>query len=205
MKHRVHTEGGVIDPDFTGELQVILHNFGDTNFTVTQGYRIAQLILERFESPSVVIKDSIEPTDRGDNGFGSTGIHSLNSTRVFKPLQACDLTMSLHEPLDIIDINIMASNSHPTLGLNLDKNLAVISCIPGTPAAKIKGWRQTIKNTVLYTINGETVTTIHDVKQKLSLCSEHFSTYLTSGNRNYSNHIRSICIYCRTASVYQKG
>ena len=46
---------------------MILHNFGDTDFTITKGDRIAQLILELFESPSVVTKDSIDEIEHGGN------------------------------------------------------------------------------------------------------------------------------------------
>ena len=62
VKYSVHTEGGVIDPDFTGELQVILHNFGTSDFTVYKCDRIAQLILEQFESPIIVTAEAIEQT-----------------------------------------------------------------------------------------------------------------------------------------------
>ena len=93
----------------------------------------------------------------------------MDYAQSLKSSQACNITMSLHEPLDIIEINIMSNKAHPTLGLNLDKNLTVISCIPGTPAAKIKGWRQTIKNTVLHSINGVTLSTLNEVKHELSL------------------------------------
>ena len=172
VKHQIHTEGGVIDPDYTGEIQVILHNFGAKEYTVKCGDRIAQLILERYESPNIVTSEDITQTERGKNGFGSTGINSVVCNNVTKSLQACDLSMSLHEPFDIIDITLKTNHSHATLGLHLRDDLTVLSCIPGTPAAKIKGWRQTIKNSTLHTVDGHKVMTLDDVKQHLASCSD---------------------------------
>ena len=170
-KHNVNTEGGVIDPDYTGEIQVLLHNFGNEDFSVKKGDRIAQLILEKFIAPPVVTTDTIQPTERGNNGFGSTGINSVECLQhSTKQLQACDLTMSPTEPLDLIDISINSNHSNPTMGFNLSKNLTVISCTPGTPAAKIKGWRHTIKNTVLHRIDNQQVTTLDDVKNAFKNC-----------------------------------
>ena len=167
VNHNLRTEGGVIDPDYTGELQVLLHNFGTEAYTVNTGDRIAQLILERFESLPVITNDSIPETQRSDQGFGSTGIRSVIQESEISSLQACDLTMSLKEPLDVLDISIPTNHIHPTLGLNMDKELNVISCLPGTPAAKIKGWRHTIKGTALCAVNNKKVTNIDEVRQSI--------------------------------------
>ena len=170
-KHMITAEGGVIDPDYTGEVQVLLHNSGPNDFTVNTGDRVAQLILERFESPEVQITDNLQHTDRGDNGFGSTGITSITTDNHINSLQACDLTMSMTEPYDIIDINMKTNHKHPTLGLQLDKNLKVITCVSGTPAAKIKGWRTAIKDTTLHTINNNHITTLEDVHKYIDRTS----------------------------------
>ena len=86
VHHQIHTEGGVIDPGYTGEIQVILHNFGPKEYTVKCGDRIAQLILERYESPTILTSDDIAQTDRENNGFGSTGINSVVCNSVTKSL-----------------------------------------------------------------------------------------------------------------------
>ena len=78
--------------------------------------------------------------------------------------------MSLHEPFDIMDITLKTNDSHATLGLHLRADLTVLSCIPGTPAAKIKGWRQTIKNATLHTVGGHKVLTLDEVQQHLASC-----------------------------------
>ena len=167
LKYNITTEGGVIDPDFTGELQVLLHNCGTTPFTVNKGDRIAQLILERFESSPIQLVDSIAATTRGEQGFGSTGLQSIISHNSINSLQACDLTMSLSEPCDILDIQLDTNHPHPTLGLKLTDKLKLLSCIPGTPAAKIKGWRKTLQHTTLYAVNNNTVDSMDDIIRHL--------------------------------------
>jgi dUTP pyrophosphatase len=62
-----------IDPDYRGELRVILWNAGDEPVPVPRGTRIAQLVFARFESPAVEEADALTETGRGSGGFGSTG------------------------------------------------------------------------------------------------------------------------------------
>ena len=64
---------GTIDPDYRGELKVLLQNSGSGVVTIRRGERIAQLVFARFEAPDVVEVDAISDTDRGEGGFGSTG------------------------------------------------------------------------------------------------------------------------------------
>jgi dUTP pyrophosphatase len=78
VKHGLDVLAGVVDPDYTGEVKVVLQNM-DLNqpFVIRPGYRIAQLILERFEVAEVVEIPSECTglvTERGTAGFGSTGI-----------------------------------------------------------------------------------------------------------------------------------
>lgn len=72
-RHGVHVGAGVIDADYRGELKVLLFNLGEITFDVRKGDRIAQLVLERIATPPVVKVESLEDTQRGDGGFGSTG------------------------------------------------------------------------------------------------------------------------------------
>jgi len=62
-----------IDPDYRGELQVILWNAGPEPVPVPRGMRIAQLVFARFETPEVVEARELGTTARGEGGFGSTG------------------------------------------------------------------------------------------------------------------------------------
>lgn len=73
VKRGIQIGAGVIDPDYTGEISVVIFNMGDTDFEVKKGDRIAQLILERCETPPVEEISILEETERGDGGFGSTG------------------------------------------------------------------------------------------------------------------------------------
>ncbi|MCH7992606.1 MAG: dUTP diphosphatase [Gemmatimonadetes bacterium] len=64
---------GTIDPDYRGELRVIMQNLGSEVVTLERGERIAQLVFARFETPQVVEVERLSDTDRGTGGFGSTG------------------------------------------------------------------------------------------------------------------------------------
>jgi dUTP pyrophosphatase len=72
VKHGIDTLAGVIDSDYRGEVKVALVNHGRESFTVAAGDRIAQLLIQRVERASFVAA-SLDDTDRGVGGFGSTG------------------------------------------------------------------------------------------------------------------------------------
>ena len=63
-----------IDPDFRGELRVILWNAGAEPVPIPRGTRIAQLVFARFETPAIEEAAELTPSDRGTGGFGSTGV-----------------------------------------------------------------------------------------------------------------------------------
>ena len=73
VKNGIQIGAGVIDPDYTGEVKVVLFNHGDKDFDVKKGDRIAQLVLEKCETPPIEEISIIEDTERGSSGFGSTG------------------------------------------------------------------------------------------------------------------------------------
>lgn len=73
-KHSIDTGAGVVDADYRGNVGVILFNFSDVDFQIKRGDRVAQLILERILTPEVVEVESLDDTDRGAGGFGSTGV-----------------------------------------------------------------------------------------------------------------------------------
>lgn len=64
---------GTIDPDYRGELRVIMHNAGPASVTIRRGDRIAQLVFARFETPVMTEAAVLSDTGRGAGGFGSTG------------------------------------------------------------------------------------------------------------------------------------
>ena len=65
---------GTIDSGYRGEVGVILANFGDADFTVKKGDKIAQAVIAPVTQPEIVETDTIDETDRGAGGFGSTGV-----------------------------------------------------------------------------------------------------------------------------------
>lgn len=64
---------GTIDPDYRGELRIILQNLGADTVRIERGERIAQLVFARFETPDLVEVEALSETSRGEGGFGSTG------------------------------------------------------------------------------------------------------------------------------------
>jgi dUTP pyrophosphatase len=64
---------GTIDPDYRGELKVIMQNGGTAPVTFARGERIAQLVFARFEAPVIEEAQALGETARGAGGFGSTG------------------------------------------------------------------------------------------------------------------------------------
>ena len=75
LKHGIDVGAGVIDRDYIGNLGVILFNNSDQDFAVEAGMRVAQLILEQhLQAPVVEMEDELPSTDRGEGGFGSTGL-----------------------------------------------------------------------------------------------------------------------------------
>lgn len=65
---------GTIDADYRGEIQVLLINHGKESFTVHHGDRIAQLVIAKYAQVSFECKESLGTTERGQGGFGSTGV-----------------------------------------------------------------------------------------------------------------------------------
>ncbi len=64
---------GTIDASYRGEVGVLLINHGREPFVVNRGERIAQLVVARYEAASLHPVDTLDETDRGAGGFGSTG------------------------------------------------------------------------------------------------------------------------------------
>ncbi len=66
---------GLIDPNYRGEIRIVLVNLGDARFEAHAGDRIAQLLLVPFVAPDVSVVEELPPSpdDRGEHGFGSSG------------------------------------------------------------------------------------------------------------------------------------
>ena len=65
---------GTIDADYRGEIGVILVNLSDEDFIITDGERIAQMVISKHEQAIWKEVDSLENSERGNGGFGSTGV-----------------------------------------------------------------------------------------------------------------------------------
>lgn len=65
---------GTIDSDYRGEVKVILINLGTENFTISHGDRIAQMVVAPVVQAQFQVVESLSATERGQGGFGSTGI-----------------------------------------------------------------------------------------------------------------------------------
>jgi dUTP pyrophosphatase len=64
---------GLVDPNYRGELRVILVNLGAERFEGAAGDRIAQLLMVPFVAPDLQLVDELPESERGTNGFGSSG------------------------------------------------------------------------------------------------------------------------------------
>lgn len=65
---------GTVDSGYRGEVKVNLVNYGPLPFQVVRGDRIAQLLIQRVEHAQFVRVDELPPSERGDRGYGSTGV-----------------------------------------------------------------------------------------------------------------------------------
>lgn len=72
FKHNILT-AGVVDCGYNGTIHVKMINHSDANYLVRRGEKISQLVIMPIKIESIELVDSLEETERGSNGFGSTG------------------------------------------------------------------------------------------------------------------------------------
>ena len=140
MKNNLTTLAGVIDPDYRGEVQVIIHNFGNDTQHIIRNQKIAQLILEKASMPEVKPVDDMEPTSRNKNGFGSSDnskyktvdnitttqpiipfeLDNLESTAKATKIQA-DLQIALEEPYKL-HISYSPYDNHTSRDILIKQN-----------------------------------------------------------------------------------
>jgi len=65
---------GTIDSDYRGEIKIVLFNFSDKDFHIRKGDRIAQMVISKIERVKIIEVENISGSERGTQGFGSTGI-----------------------------------------------------------------------------------------------------------------------------------
>lgn len=71
--HDIVSLGGTIDAEYTGSIRVKLYNMGDEDYEFNAGDKIVQIVIQPCETPRLNIVSFSVLTERGDNGFGSTG------------------------------------------------------------------------------------------------------------------------------------
>lgn len=72
-KKSIDIGAGVIDSDYRGDIGVLLINNSDDDFEVSIGDKIAQLVIIKISTPVLNVQNELDSTQRGENGFGSTG------------------------------------------------------------------------------------------------------------------------------------
>ena len=73
-KHGLKTMAGVIDAGYRGEVKILLHNLSQQSYTVEAGSKIAQMLIQPVEQKQIVEVEELDETERGEQGFGSSGI-----------------------------------------------------------------------------------------------------------------------------------
>lgn len=72
MKNGIITDG-TVDAGYTGSIRVKLFNLSNCAVSIVKGQKIAQLVIKRIATPELELVDRLEDTERGENGFGSSG------------------------------------------------------------------------------------------------------------------------------------
>ena len=101
-----------MDEDYRLELGLILFNFGDEDCNINMGDKIAQLIFEKINTPAIVETNSLEETGRGDKGFSSTGINSVEQQIISQsPDQKSESDQSSKPKTDQINSEVQSADS----------------------------------------------------------------------------------------------
>lgn len=75
LRNEVTVDAGIIDSDYRGHVKILLVNHSDKEFfCVSKGYRVGQMIFKKCEEPEFEVTDKLDMTERGECGFGSTGL-----------------------------------------------------------------------------------------------------------------------------------
>lgn len=179
-KHGLDVKAGVIDADYTGNVTVILHNTGTSDYDVQIGDRIAQMVFTNITTPTIEPTQILNTTQRGDQGFGSTSGSPppLPSARAIdgQPPPTVNLDMTpqhLYLSLDPFDktlsIQIQVKGDHPTLGMQLSQcqarnRLQLTNMALSTPGSRIPKWRSLLRHAYLITFHNQPIHNIVDLE-----------------------------------------
>jgi dUTP pyrophosphatase len=67
--------GGVIDASYRGEIKVVFKNLSEDIYNIEAGQKIAQLLIQKIETPGIIETKIEDEAERGDKGFGSSGLY----------------------------------------------------------------------------------------------------------------------------------
>lgn len=76
-KMGVHTAAGTFDPDFRGEVSILMVNLADETARIEKGMKIAQMIIIPFAKPKIIEVKKLSDTERGEKSFGSTDLKKI--------------------------------------------------------------------------------------------------------------------------------
>jgi dUTP pyrophosphatase len=74
VKNHINVHAGVVDSDYRGAVAVVLFNHGTSPYLVKPGERVAQMIITPYNTADCILVDTVDDTQRGTGGFGSTGV-----------------------------------------------------------------------------------------------------------------------------------
>lgn len=74
-KHGIKTMAGVIDSGYRGEIKIIVHNLSAQPYLFEKGAKVAQMLIQTAEQKQLLVVEDLEETERGEDGFGSTGLN----------------------------------------------------------------------------------------------------------------------------------
>ncbi|MFA7208896.1 MAG: dUTP diphosphatase [Parcubacteria group bacterium] len=74
IKSGIKVLGGVIDSGYRGEVKIGLVNLSQETYKIGKGDKIAQMLIQKVENPEVIEVGGLDETERGNGGFGSTGV-----------------------------------------------------------------------------------------------------------------------------------
>ncbi len=73
-KHGLKTMAGVIDSGYRGEIKILVHNLSNKPYTIESGNKVAQMLIQPVEQKQLLEVSELDETNRGEGGFGSTGL-----------------------------------------------------------------------------------------------------------------------------------
>lgn len=73
MNHGLKTLGGVIDAGYRGEIIIGIANLSNEDYTIEKGHKVAQMLIQKIEAPTIEEVEELGDSHRGEKGFGSTG------------------------------------------------------------------------------------------------------------------------------------